>query len=423
MKKLALALLLIIVTALLAGTYYFYWPLRDPHPAYRHSATTLAIVNAKKIYVSPDQPALEHGTVVVKNGVISEVGENLQVPSDAQLMPCNGCVVMAGFWNTHVHFTQPQWNNSAWKPANELNSDLRHMLTSRGFTTVVDASSDIRTTVSLRRRIASGELLGPYIYTAGSGLYPPNGIPFYVRESLPFYIRWLVPQPRTPEEATKIETINIERGADLLKLFTGSYVARGKILPMPVEIARAAVNVAHAHGQIAYAHPSNLAGTRVAMDSGVDVLAHAPDTTDGITPELLQQIVQQHMTMIPTLKMFATTVTTAPGYLQPIYGIVRQFHQLGGTLIFGTDVGYMTDYSTEDEFRALQECGLNATDMLRMLTTNPAERFAVADRKGTIGVGKDGDLTVLASDPATDVTAFSAVIATTRGGRVLYQKP
>ena len=33
---------------------------------------------------------------------------------------------------------------------------------------------------------------------------------------------------------------------------------------------------------------SNLAGTQVAIQSGVDVLAHVPDDTEGITPELFR---------------------------------------------------------------------------------------------------------------------------------------
>lgn len=86
----------------------------------------------------------------------------------------------------------------------------------------------------------------------------------------------------------------------------------------------------------------------MAIASGVDVLAHAPDTTEGIDAPLLGSMVSRHMAMIPTLKMFATTVTTKPEYLLPIYAEVRQFHELGGTLMFGTDVGYMTGYRTED---------------------------------------------------------------------------
>src|SRR5208337_2544693 len=98
----------------------------------------------------------------------------------------------------------------------------------------------------------------------------PNGIPYYLKNSLPFFILWLLPQPATPEAAVRIEERNITQGADLLKLFTGSYIARGKVLPMPEPIAQAAVEVAHRDGQLAYSHPSDFAGTKVAIDSGVD---------------------------------------------------------------------------------------------------------------------------------------------------------
>jgi imidazolonepropionase-like amidohydrolase len=82
----------------------------------------------------------------------------------------------------------------------------------------------------------------------------------------------------------------------------------------------------------------------------------------------------------------------------------------------------MTDYSTEEEFRALAISGLSWRDMLRMLTTAPAERFGVAKDTGTIESGKAGDLVILSADPASDVTAFSKVVATIRNGDVIYQR-
>jgi imidazolonepropionase-like amidohydrolase len=155
----------------------------------------------------------------------------------------------------------------------------------------------------------------------------------------------------------------------------------------------------------------------------VDVLAHAPDSTEGVDAALLGSMVARHMAMIPTLKMFATTVTTDPAYLEPIYAEVRQFHALGGELLFGTDAGYMTDYRTEDEFRALAQCGLNARDILRMLTTAPSQRFGVAGQKGSIAPGKLADLVVLDNDPDLDITAFARVRFTVRNGRVVYARP
>jgi imidazolonepropionase-like amidohydrolase len=128
------------------------------------------------------------------------------------------------------------------------------------------------------------------------------------------------------------------------------------------------------------------------------------------------------MGMTPTLKMFTTTVTSDPGYMDPMYEEVREFHSLGGTLIFGTDVGYMTDYSTEGEFQALAKCGLDWKDVLAMLTTNPATRMGVQDRKGTITAGKLADLTILEADPAADLTNFARVQMVIRSGVVIYTK-
>ena len=110
-------------------------------------------------------------------------------------------------------------------------------------------------------------------------------------------------------------------------------------------------------------------------------------------------------------------------FLDPIYAEVREFHRLGGQLLFGTDVGYMADYTTDDEFTALAASGLDYKDMLRMLTTAPAERFNVTSSKGTIEPGKLADLVLLDADPATDVTAFSRVQTTIRTGQVIYSRP
>jgi imidazolonepropionase-like amidohydrolase len=397
------------------------WPLRDPHPRPYMASGFLAIRSAR-IYPSPDDPPIDDATVLMRDGRIVAVGPDVSVPADARIIPCHHCVVTAGFWNTHVHFTEAKWLLSDWKSAATLNAQIADMLTSRGFTTVVDAGSDLRGTLPLRRRIESGELLGPRIYTAGAAQYPPEGIPFYLRESLPRYMLHFMPQPATPAAAARVAERNIAQGADILKLFTGSYVERDRILPMPEDNAEAAAAVAHQHGQLVFSHPSNLAGVLVAVHSGVDVLAHAPDTPDGIDGALLQSMVDKRMAMTPTLKMFATTVTTKAAYLDPIYAEVRQFHTLGGQLLFGTDVGYMTDYSTGGEFDGLQKSGLNAADILRMLTTAPAARFGVQADKGRVAVGQLADLVVLEADPATDVAAFSTVLCTIRSGRVIYSQ-
>jgi imidazolonepropionase-like amidohydrolase len=425
MRKWVSRLLVLVLFVLVLGSCTVwlleFYPRHDSHPPLRLARGTLAIEHAR-IYISPTDPPIEDGTVLVRDGLIAAVGPEVAVPGDAQIIPCDHCVVTAGFWNTHVHFTEPKWNMAQWKSAATLNPQLADMLLSRGFTTVIDLGSNPADTFSIRRRIEKGELAGPYIYTAGTALYPPHGVPFYIRETAPAWLVSMLPQPSTPAEAQRIVRNNLNSGADVTKLFTGSWVARGHVLPMPLNIARAAVTTSHLNGRIVFAHPSNLAGTQVAIQAGVDVLAHVPDDTRGITPDLFASMVRQNMALSPTLKMFASTASTDPQYLNPLYEEVRTFHGLGGTLLFGTDVGYMTDYTTEGEFDGLGKSGLNWQDVLAMLTTNPAARMGVQNRKGTVTTGKLADLVILDADPAAGLKNFSRVRTVVRSGALVWQR-
>lgn len=414
-------LLILALLAVAAIWVVEFYPRYNSHPPLKLAQGTLAIQHAC-IYLSPTDPPIDDGTILVRNGLIAKVGPQVDVPADATIVPCDHCVVTAGFWNMHVHFTEPKWSMANWKSAATLNAQLADMLLSRGFTTVADLASNPADTFALRRRIEKGELNGPYIYSAGQPLYPPHGVPFYVRETVPKWTAAIMNQPDTPEEATQEVRRNLASGADLTKLFTGSWIARGHVLPMPLNIAKAAVTETHLNGKLVFAHPSNLAGMQVAINSGVDVLAHAADDTRGVDTALIQSAISKNMAMIPTLKMFASTVTTDSHYMDPICAEVNQFHQLGGNLLFGTDVGYMTDYSTELEFVELGKSGLDFKTVLAMLTTNPAARMGVSASKGTITPGKLADLTILNADPATDLTNFSRVQAVVRSGKVIWRK-
>jgi imidazolonepropionase-like amidohydrolase len=376
------------------------------------------VITGAKVYPSPDVPPIGNATVLIHAGKIAAVGKRVAVPAGTPTLQCHNCVVFAGFWNCHVHFTEAKWLNASSQPAEKLTGQLQQMLSGSGFTTVVDTGSDPGNTIPLRHRIESGEVKGPYIYTAGVPLYPPHAVPFYVQD-LPAEILARLPQPSSPAEAEAAVQSNITAGSDIVKLFTGSYVARGHVVPMPLPVATIAVEAGHRQGQLVFAHPSNLEGVRVALESGVDVLAHAPDTVDGVDILLLHQLVAHHVSMIPTLKLFS-----GESDIEKVRDIVAAFHRIGGQLIFGTDTGFLTDYDITEEYRQLALAGLTYRDVLAMLTTAPAERFKVSDRKGRVAAGMDADLTVLSADPAAgDMTAFTHVQCTIRDGMIIDSTP
>lgn len=379
----------------------------------------LALTGAR-IYPSPDGEPILDGTVVVAGGKVVAVGprDKTAVPAGAKTLDYKGLVVTAGFQNSHVHFTEEKWTGAGELSAARLQAQLEEMLTRYGFTTVVDTSSTLTNTAALRRRIESGEVPGPRILTAGEGFYPPDGVPFYVKETLPPEIVNLLPQPATPEAATAVVEQHVRDGADLTKLFTGSWVARGKVQPMPDDVAAAAVAATHRHGHLVMSHPSNVAGLDVALRAGVDVLAHSIEDLRGITPEHFQRMKRQNVGLIPTLKLFGKSP-----YVYEILDEVRDYARLGGPILFGTDVGYLTDYDPTVEYKLLQTAGLGWREILASLTTTPVAHFGESQRRGRIAPGMDADLVVLGSDPVTDLGAFTDVRHVLRGGKVIYSAP
>src|ERR1700728_3718337 len=136
------ALGIAVVVAAVAIWLLTYWPRGIPPPPLRLAQGTLAIEHAR-IYTSPNDPPIPDGTVLIVDGRIAAVGPNAVVPPGATvtILPCDHCVVTAGFWNAHVHFTEPKWGMSEGHPASKLIPQLADRLVSRGFTQVVDTGS------------------------------------------------------------------------------------------------------------------------------------------------------------------------------------------------------------------------------------------------------------------------------------------
>jgi imidazolonepropionase-like amidohydrolase len=378
----------------------------------------VTVVRAGRVVTAPGEPLLPARRIVARDGLIVEIAPDIgELSADVTVVDAAGATVVAGLWNAHVHLTPRSLARARTRRAADLQAAVADLLTSHGFTTVADLASDPRNTLPLRRRIESGEIAGPRIWTATNGLYPHRGIPFYVRETVPRYLWWAIPTPRTPRRAASVVRRQLRFGADLTKLFTGSYVTPQNVKPMRTDIARAAAKVSHEHGVLVFAHTSNREGLQVALDAGVDVVAHVPDETEGVAP-LLRRAAESGVVLMPTFQMFARTVTDSPSYLDPIVEAARVFLDAGGRLMFGTDVGYMADPTIDDELGYLERCGLGGTDVLRMLTTTPADVFGV--RSGRVEVGLPADLTVLDGDPTTDLTAYARVRTTIRAGRVIW---
>ncbi|MEV7767666.1 amidohydrolase family protein [Microbacterium sp. NPDC086615] len=379
---------------------------------------SLLLRNAR-VWRRPDESVSGPQDVLLRGGRIAGIGLSAKTDGGTPEVDLAGRVTTAGFWNCHVHLTEAVWSERSRAHAPGLQSAIDDMMLSRGFVTVVDLGSLPRTTNALIQRIETGQLRGPAIVTAGIGIRPWRGIPFYMRDLVPWFARWMLPMPLTRVGARWAVTSQLRTGAGVVKLFTGSYVTPERVKPMRAAVARAAVEQAHRQGVRVFAHPSNRSGTAVALDAAVDALAHVPDDTEG-TAELLAEAARRGMRMIPTLHMFASTVRSDPEYLRPIHEALSDFIRHGGKVLFGTDVGYMPERETRPEFEAMADAGMSVQDMLRALTTEPASFFADEER-GAVDVGHHADLTILDTTSENVRPAdLAQIYATIRGAKRIW---
>jgi imidazolonepropionase-like amidohydrolase len=388
-------------------------------------ASDLALIGAK-IYPSPTEPPIENGSILVRQGQILAIGPApaIKIPRVAAIIDCKGLIVTAGFWNSHVHIFTPGLLRARDSTAAELDEQLDTMFNRWGFTTVFDIASVLENTLVLRRRIESNELRGPRILTVGEPIWTID--PVYVRD----YMREnniRIPYTETPDQAIALVRDHATKGADGIKLFTGSLQGGGKVAALPLAIAKAAVEEAHRHGMPVFAHPQNLEGVEIAINSCADVLAHTVPGSPPWTPEFVVRLKRANLALIPTLTLFdfearrsQRTDQEREAWVDKMVAKLGAYSKAGGEVLFGTDIGYTDHFDTTPEFTLMSRAGLTYRQILASLTTNPTRRFGFSGHSGRIANGMDADLVVLGADPAHDVTAFSHLRYVIRSGKLIF---
>jgi len=396
-------------------------------PAFSARGADLKLTHAT-IYTSPDQPPIHDGAILIHDGRITAVGPtaSIKTPHAAQVYDCTGLTITAGFWNSHVHILPPQLLHAEQHSPAELNAQLQTMFTRWGFTTVFDIASILANTNFIRGKIADGTLTGPRIFTTGEPFWAE--VPSYSRQFIAENHLSIPATTSVPQAIARVDQ-QVHDGADGIKIFAGS-IEPDRIVLLPADIAKAVVDEAHHDHRLVFSHPSSIKGVELSLDSGVDILAHVSTFEGPWSPAFVQRMLAAHMSLIPTLTLFDVEMQkdhASPEATKQLIdlavGQLRMYASAGGQILFGTDIGYIYQYDTTEEFTLMSRAGMSFPQILASLTTAPAQRFGYAAHSGRIAPGMDADLVILKSDPATSITALAQVVSTIRAGRVIYGKP
>jgi imidazolonepropionase-like amidohydrolase len=231
-----------------------------------------------------------------------------------------------------------------------------------------------------------------------------------------------------------------ERGVDVVKVMGsgGGLTAGTDILGVQFtdEELRVAVDEAHAAGLRVTTHAHGLTAVQQALAAGSDGIEHCTCLTPSghrPTPEVLEALVEQQVTVCPTLgrdpsvpapptlvaMMARAGQTPESGRIERL-AMVGTMHAAGVVVVSGTDggIGPAKPHGIlADAIGELTESGFSPADALASATSVAARQAGLDGRKGRLHPGHDADLLLVDGDPLADVTALARVDAVMVGGR------
>jgi imidazolonepropionase-like amidohydrolase len=126
-------------------------------------AQTVAFTNVNVIPMDKER-VLQNQTVLVRGGFIAEVGKNVKIPKEAQVIDARGKYLIPGLVDMHTHML----SDGDDYPDSIAEDELRVMV-ANGVTTIRFMIGTPEQLV-LREKSAKGEILAPTIYSASPHL-------------------------------------------------------------------------------------------------------------------------------------------------------------------------------------------------------------------------------------------------------------
>lgn len=378
-------------------------------------------------------------SVLIRDGVVTEVGIAVPAPPEAVIVDGGGGTLLPGLIDAHTHTLQVA----------ELEQALAF-----GVTTELDMFCVPSLLDPLRGAAAERDDVAD-LRSAGIGATAPGGHPTHLVK-LGAYPPF--PTLASSDEAAGFVADRVAEGSDYLKILVedGSTVGWDGLAHLGPETITALITAAYAHRLPAVAHISTQADAQHALTAGVDGLAHLfvdqpPD------PAFAQHAAEAGIFATPTLTIFEFLYDDCRRevgyvdhprlwpYLDPAMRTAlladwrdylswhppdwarsqhaaqatRLLHQAGVPILAGTDVAAPRaahGLSLHAELAALVDAGLNPAEALAAATSAPADAFGLTDR-GRIAPGVRADLLLVDGDPTSDITCSIEVVAIWRRGQ------
>lgn len=371
---------------------------------------------------------IDNLTVVVRDGLIQEVGAAPSVPSDASVVDCGGKTLMPGLIDAHVHVTANSVDLSAgmqWPSFVHVQAlHIMEGMLDRGFTTVRDGGG---ADSGLVQAVDQGYIRGPRLVISGAALSQTGGHgdmrSVFRRSGEPANDKVGSSIARIADGISEVREAardELRKGAHFIKVMASGGAASVtdpiENLQYSDEELRAIVQEAQAWNTYVMAHAYTPRAIRAVVLAGGRTIEHG-SLIDTPTAELMREY---GVYLVPTLVSddVLTQFADKYGFTQESMRKITQVRDRGleglsisrkaGVKIgFGTDLLGFELHEYQGEEFTLRARVEDPIDTLISATSVNAEMMMMEGRIGVIAPGAYADLLVVRDDPTVDATVFT----------------
>ena len=351
---------------------------------------------------------------------------------------------MPGLMDAHVHLAQ-EYQPKAERDVS-MESEYATLYAAAnakktveaGFTTVRNLGDGGMQTISLRKAIARGLLVGPRIVTSGKTLATTggHGDPTNGRSKNDY-------SPPSPEDgvidsyddAKKAVRQRYKDGVDGIKITaTGGVLSVAKSGQNPQfmndELA-GIIETAQDYGLWVAAHAHGTEGIIRAVEAGVNSIEHGTylDETG------MDLMIAKGTYYVPTIiagewvaekakidNFFPELVRPKAASIGPqIQSTFAKAYKRGVKIAFGTDSGVSPHGENWKEFVLMVEAGMPAAEAIQSATIETAKLFRLDDVLGQIKVNYLADMVATNEDPTKNISALGNIVFVMKDGEIIKE--
>ena len=391
------------------------------------------VIKAGHLFDSKTGKFLDNQVIVVSNGRIQDVGQNLSAKNTDKIIDLSDSWVLPGLMDCHVHITAnyPYRKFAGMEDlyASESNGfrSLRgafnaELFLRSGFTTIKDIGNDGNyATADVIKAIRQGWIKGPTIFYSGKIIAPYGGQTSRINPENEHFWDYEYLDADTPDEMVKAIRKNIYQGANCIKIVTGD-----QRYFYSEEDIKLAVREAHRAGVKITCHVFDGEAAKNVIMGGADAIEHGLFLDDNLLKLMKEKGTFLVGTDLHVSNFYAYGMDSAQAknISDRIIDRLRRAYKLGVKMAFGTDViidlpGKNRIESNFEILKSWKEAGIPNSYVLQTMTIHAAELLGIADRRGILQKNYSADIIALKNNPLTDLEALRNVHFVMKDGELI----